>query len=155
MACEGNPGLDPQAAREAPWAHAGTRGQHIQTVQRRAPLPERLHTRSVSTYESNPPTTSEGDLRPRRRAWWYRTLRALVGSVLLLLIGRVAVLAFGDVDLERPWYAGSQDRAGLAPDAGDGARGHGPGLRSAHVRSRGAFAIHPWIAFKRSGAAKV
>ncbi|MCU0774076.1 MAG: hypothetical protein MUC74_06090, partial [Ideonella sp.] len=53
---------------------------------------------------------------PRRRAWSYRALRAVVGSVLLLLIGPLAVLAFGDVDLERPWYEGRQDRIGLAPD---------------------------------------
>ena len=44
-------------------------------------------------------------------------MRGAVGSVLLLLIGPLAVLAFGDVDLERPWYEGSQDRVGLAPDA--------------------------------------
>ncbi|MDO9357177.1 MAG: DUF3750 domain-containing protein [Solirubrobacteraceae bacterium] len=93
-------------------------------------------------------------VRPRRRAWWSRALFVLVGSVLLLLTGPLAVLAFGDVDLERHWYEGSQDRVGLAPDA---ATVHEPmvqvyGART--VRWRGAFGIHPWIAVKRSGASE-
>ena len=105
----------------------------------------------MSTSESSSSTTFDGPLRPRRRAWWYRVLRGAVGSVLLLLIGPLAVLAFGDVDLERPWYEGSQDRVGLAPDAATvhDAMVQVYGART--VRWRGAFAIHPWIAVKRRG----
>lgn len=106
----------------------------------------------MSTPESRSSATFAVALRPRRRAWWVRALRAVIGTVLLLLIGPLAVLALGDVDLERPWYAGSQDRVGLAPDpaAVHEAMVQVYGART--VRWRGAFGIHPWIAVKRSGA---
>ncbi len=71
----------------------------------------------MSTSESTPSAAFAVARRPWRRAWWYRALRAVVGSVLLLLIGPLAVLAFGDVDLERPWYEGSLGGVGLTPDA--------------------------------------
>jgi hypothetical protein len=109
---------------------------------------------ALSTSESSPPTTLKGDLRPRRRAWWHRALRALVGSVLLLLLGPLAVLGFGLVDLERPWHEGSQDRVGLAPDAATVHEAMVQVYGARTVRWRGAFAIHPWIAVKRSGASE-
>jgi hypothetical protein len=78
----------------------------------------------------------------------------VVGSVLLLLIGPLAVLAFGDVDLERPWYEGSQDRVGLAPDPATVHEAMVQVYGARTVRWRGAFGIHPWIAVKRSGASE-
>ena len=75
-----------------------------------------------------------------------------MGAVLLLLVGPLAVLAFGDVDLERPWYAGSQDRVGLAPDPATVHEAIVQVYGARTVRWRGAFGIHPWIAVKRSGA---
>jgi hypothetical protein len=78
----------------------------------------------------------------------------LVGSVLLLLVGPLAVLAFGDVDLQRPWYAGSQDRVGLAPDPATVHEAMVQVYGARTVRWRGAFGIHPWIAVKRSGASE-
>lgn len=103
---------------------------------------------------SEPPssTTVAVDSRPRRRAWWFRALRAVIGSVLLLLLGPLAVLAFGDVDLDRPWYAGSRDAVGLAPDAASVPEAMVQVYGARTVRWRGAFGIHPWIAVKRSGA---
>lgn len=77
-----------------------------------------------------------------------------MGSVLLLLIGPLAVLAFGDVDLERPWYAGRQDRVGLAPDPATVHEAMVQVYGARTVRWRGAFGIHPWIAVKRSGASE-
>lgn len=108
----------------------------------------------MSTSESSPSTTFDVSLRPRRRAWWCRALRAVVGSVLLLLIGPLAVLAFGDVDLERPWYEGSQDRVGLAPNPTTVHEAMVQVYGARAVRWRGAFGIHPWIAVKRSGASE-
>lgn len=78
----------------------------------------------------------------------------MVGSLLLLLIGPLAVLAFGDVDLERPWYEGSQDRVGLAPDPSTVHEAMVQVYGARTVRWRGAFGIHPWIAVKRSGASE-
>lgn len=109
---------------------------------------------AVSTSESSSSTTPAVALRPRRRAWWYRALRAVVGSLLLLLIGPLAVLAFGDVDLERPWYEASQDRVGLAPDPAMVHEAMVQVYGARTVRWRGAFGIHPWIAVKRSGASE-
>lgn len=78
----------------------------------------------------------------------------LLGAVLLLLTGPLAVIAFGDIDLDRPWYAASHDRVGLAPDPATvkDAVIQVYGARS--VSWRGAFGIHPWIAVKRTGASE-
>jgi hypothetical protein len=78
----------------------------------------------------------------------------VVGAVLLLLLGPLAVLAFGDVDLQRPWYEGSQDPVGLAPDAAAVHEAMVQVYGARTVRWRGAFGIHPWIAVKRSGASQ-
>lgn len=79
---------------------------------------------------------------------------AVVGAVLLLLLGPLSVLAFGDVDLDRPWSAGSRDRVGLAPDPATVHEAMVQVYGARAVRWRGAFGIHPWIAVKRSGASE-
>lgn len=106
----------------------------------------------VSASASKPATPRGVARGPRRRAWWHRALRAVVGGVLLLLMGPLAVMAFGDVDLDRPWYEGSQDSVGLAPDPATVPEAMVQVYGARAVRWRGAFGIHPWIAVKRSGA---
>ena len=86
------------------------------------------------------------------RSRWLRWPAVLSGLVLLLLLGPLAMVAFGDLDLQTPWHQTRSDSTGLAPDP---ARVTEPvvqvyGART--VRWRGAFGIHPWIAVKRSGA---
>ena len=87
--------------------------------------------------------------RLRRRLRWPLRLLALVG---LLLLGPLAVLAFGGLDLDTHWSAASRESTGQAPDPAAeraavvqvyGARAH---------RWRGAFGVHTWIATKREGA---
>jgi len=123
----------------------------VETARRRSRLNVGILA-AVRTPESRSSTNLEVSFQPKRRAWWHRALRALVGSVLLLLVGPLAVLAFGDVDLERPWYEGSQDSVGLAPDPATVHEAMVQVYGARTVRWRGAFGIHPWIAVKRSGA---
>ncbi len=104
-----------------------------------------------STQPGSSPTPATG---PRRRAGWVRALRALLAAVLLLLLGPLAVLAFGDVDLDRPWYEGRRDAVGLAPEAATVPEAMVQVYGARTVRWRGAFGIHPWIAVKRSGASQ-
>lgn len=78
----------------------------------------------------------------------------MLGSVLLLLLGPLAVLAFGEVDPDRPWYEGRRDPMGLAPDPATVQEAVVQVYGARTVRWRGAFGIHPWIAVKRSGASE-
>jgi Protein of unknown function (DUF3750) len=91
----------------------------------------------------NPPT------RSRR---WLRWPATLAGLVLLLLLGPLGVLAFGDIDLQTPWHQTLRGATGQAPQPAlvQEAVVHVYGART--VRWRGAFGIHPWIAVKRTGA---
>jgi hypothetical protein len=75
-----------------------------------------------------------------------------VAAVGLLLLGPLGVLAVGEVDARAPWWAGSRDSSGQAPDpAGEpGAVVQVYGART--VGWRGAFGVHTWIATKRDGA---
>jgi Protein of unknown function (DUF3750) len=83
--------------------------------------------------------------------WLKWPVRAMILLVVLLL-GPLGVLAFGDLDLDTDWRMASRASSGLAPDPRQepgalvqvyGARAH---------NWRGAFAIHSWIATKRRGA---
>lgn len=109
---------------------------------------------AVSTSEPASSTTFAVAARRPRRTRWFRALRVVIGAVLLLLMGPLGVMAFGDVDLDRPWYAGSQDRVGLAPDPATVHEAMVQVYGARTVRWRGAFGIHPWIAVKRSGASE-
>lgn len=76
----------------------------------------------------------------------------MAALVLMLLLGPLSVMAFGDIDLQTPWHQTRTDSTSQAPDP---ALVHDAvvqvfGART--VRWRGAFAIHPWIAVKRAGA---
>lgn len=97
-----------------------------------------------------PPVNQRHPPTVRRR--WLRWPAALAGVVLLLLMGPIGVLAFGDVDLHTPWYQARRDSTGQAPDPAveRGAIVQVYGART--VRWRGAFGIHPWIAVKRADA---
>ena len=66
---------------------------------------------------------SAGHQPGRRRQRWWRLLRwpaALLAPVMLLmlliLLGPLAVMASGEVQLDRPWYASRSDSTGQAPD---------------------------------------
>ncbi len=85
----------------------------------------------------------------RRRLRWPASL---AGMLVLLLMGPFAVLAFGDIDLQRPWYRASRDSTGQAPDPAVTREAVVQVYGARTVRWRGAFGIHPWIAVKRSGA---
>lgn len=79
---------------------------------------------------------------------------AVTVAVLLLLLGPLAVLASGGVDLNASWRTASRGSAGLAPDPAveTGAVVQVYGARA--LNWRGAFGIHPWIAVKRSGESR-
>jgi len=90
---------------------------------------------------------------PRRPGWrWLRWPLTLAATVLLLLLGPLAVLAFGDVDLQTPWHQRSSSSTGQAPDPALVREAVVQVYGARTVRWRGAFGIHPWIAVKRSGA---
>lgn len=85
--------------------------------------------------------------------WLKWPVRAIV-LVLVLLLGPLGVLAFGNLDLDTDWRVASRASSGLAPKPGEepaalvlvyGARAH---------NWRGAFGIHSWIATKRRNAAQ-
>jgi len=80
-----------------------------------------------------------------------RWVGGLAAVVALLLLGPLAVVASGHVDLGTHWRLGSRDSTGQAPDpaAEAGAVVQVYGARTVHWR--GAFGIHPWIAVKRAG----
>ncbi len=93
--------------------------------------------------------------RAERRRLWVRWLRAPVGFVLvlaLLLIGPLAVVASGTVEIGSRWRMASRDSTGQAPDPAveRGAVVQVYGART--VDWRGAFGIHSWVAVKRSDA---
>jgi hypothetical protein len=92
----------------------------------------------------------------RRLRWWPALAGAagLAGLLALLLLGPLSVMALGAVDLETPWYATRQGRTGQAPDPALEPQAVVQVYGARAVRWRGAFAIHPWIAVKREGAAE-
>jgi len=93
-------------------------------------------------------------LATRRRTSWIRWPAWLVALLLALLMGPLAVVASGRVELGTGWRAASRDSTGQAPDPAveTGAVVQVYGARTVHWR--GAFGIHSWIAVKRSGAAE-
>ncbi|RZI66131.1 MAG: DUF3750 domain-containing protein, partial [Pseudomonas sp.] len=98
-----------------------------------------------------PDLSSSPPVQKRTTRWTRWPLRFLV-LIALLLLGPIGVLAFGDLDLDTPWYQTRQESTGQAPDPAvdRGAVVQVYGARI--VRWRGAFGIHPWIAVKRAGA---
>jgi len=80
------------------------------------------------------------------------TAAVALAAVVLLLIGPLAVIAQGDVTPRGAWGWASRESSGQAPDPSveRGAVVQVYGART--VGWRGAFAIHTWIATKRSGA---
>jgi hypothetical protein len=72
--------------------------------------------------------------------------------LVVLLMGPLAVVASGRLELGSHWRLGSRDSTGQAPDPAveKGAVVQVYGART--VAWRGAFGIHSWLAVKRSGA---
>lgn len=83
---------------------------------------------------------------------WLRWPVALAGVVVLLLLGPFGVLAFGDIDLQTPWYRAGRESTGQAPDPALVREAVVQVYGARTVRWRGAFGIHPWIAVKRANA---
>jgi hypothetical protein len=90
--------------------------------------------------------------RKAKSSGWLKWLARALLLVAVLMLGPLSVLVFGDLDLETPWRNASRASSGQAPDPQQesvalimvyGARAH---------NWRGAFAIHSWIATKRSDA---
>lgn len=88
------------------------------------------------------------DPAPRRLRAFARLLAAAAVLLLLMLLGPLAVLAWGDLDLDSHWSTANRASSGQAPD---------PALeREALIQVygartynwRGAFGIHTWIAAK-------
>jgi hypothetical protein len=93
------------------------------------------------------------DGKGRRFGCFRWPVRVLV-MLMLLLLGPFGVLAFGELDLDTHWSMASRASSGQAPDPREepaalvlvyGARAY---------NWRGAFAIHSWIATKRTDAAQ-
>ena len=87
--------------------------------------------------------------------WVFRFLKwqgRLLLLILLLLLGPLAVLGLGKLDLNTHWSAASLDSSRQAPHPG----AYPPALVLVYgaraYNWRGAFAIHTWIATKRRGA---
>jgi len=86
---------------------------------------------------------------PRR---WQLWPRRLVLALMVLLLGPLSVLAFGELDLQTHWSDAGFDSAGIAPDPREQ---KAPLIQVYGARAynwRGAFGIHSWIAAKRRGA---
>ena len=88
----------------------------------------------------------------KRLRWWLRLPTALAGLAVLLLMGPLGVMAFGDIDLSTPWYRASGESTRQAPDPALVREAVVQVYGARTVRWRGAFGIHPWIAVKRTGA---
>ena len=86
------------------------------------------------------------------RARWYRWPLRLLLLLGLLLLGPIAVLAFGDLDLETHWRDADFRSVGLAPHPRDLEEAVVQVYGARAYNWRGAFGIHTWIASKRRGA---
>lgn len=72
----------------------------------------------------------------------------------IILAGPLAAIAFGMVDVTRPWYVGHREPAGLAPDPATTSEAVIQVYAARTLGWRGAFGLHTWIAAKPRGAAE-
>jgi hypothetical protein len=70
----------------------------------------------------------------------------------IILAGPLAAIAFGMVDVTRPWYVGHREPAGLAPDPATTDEAVVQVYAARTLGWRGAFGLHTWIAAKPRGA---
>ncbi len=70
----------------------------------------------------------------------------------MLLLGPVAMLVFGDLDLKTHWSATTREYTGQAPDPNDEPAALVQVYGARAYNWRGAFGIHTWIATKRQDA---
>ena len=98
------------------------------------------------------PARHHGTSRAGWRAPWARWPAWCAVILVALLMGPLAVVASGRVELGSQWRSASRDSSGQAPDPAveTGAVVQVYGARTVHWR--GAFGIHSWIVVKRSGA---
>ena len=66
----------------------------------------------------------------------------------IILAGPLAAIAFGLVDVTRPWYVGHREPAGLAPDPATTSEAVVQVYAARTLGWRGAFGLHTWIAAK-------
>jgi hypothetical protein len=85
--------------------------------------------------------------------WLKWPVRAVV-AVVVLLLGPLGVLAFGGLDLHTDWRVASHASTGLAPKPAEEPAALVQVYGARAFNWRGAFAIHTWIATKRSDAAE-
>ena len=98
------------------------------------------------------PRRSECPERARWRRWLRWPIRGLI-LLGLLLLGPLATLVLGHVDLDRHWSSASRAGTGQAPDPASEPRAVIQVYSARAFGWRGAFGVHTWIAAKRSGAA--
>ncbi|MCU0836986.1 MAG: DUF3750 domain-containing protein [Chromatiaceae bacterium] len=102
--------------------------------------------------QRGPISDTETPPSPRRGRRWLRWPTRALLVILALLIGPLAVLAFGRLDLDTHWSAASMASSGLAPAPSE----HPAALVQVYgaraYNWRGAFGIHTWIATKRPDA---
>jgi hypothetical protein len=79
-------------------------------------------------------------------------MAASLAVVALLLLGPLAVLALGQVDLDTHWSAARRDGSGLAPAPATTPEAVLQAYGARTWSWRGAFGIHTWLAAKREGA---
>ena len=89
----------------------------------------------------------------QRWTHWLRGPAWFIAVLVLLLMGPLAVVASGTVEIGSRWRMASRDSTGQAPDPAveRGAVVQVYGART--VDWRGAFGIHSWVAVKRANAA--
>jgi len=113
--------------------------------------------RSNNTLRASDSVDAPRQIRPPgpiantvRRA--IRVVKWLALAVVILLLGPLLTLAFGDVPLRGDWRTATHRATGLAPDPS----AHRDAIVQVYASRtfgwRGAFAVHTWIAAKRAGA---
>ncbi len=85
---------------------------------------------------------------------WLRWPVRVVVLVAVLLVGPLAVLAFGGLDFDTHWSAASDSGSGQSRNAANESQAVVQVFGARTYRWRGAFAIHTWIATKRAREAR-
>ena len=88
----------------------------------------------------------------RRRTRWVRGPVWFMIVLVLLLMGPLAVVASGGVEIGSRWRMANRDSTGQAPDPAVERGAVVPVYGARTVDWRGAFGIHSWVAVKRSDA---
>lgn len=99
-----------------------------------------------TTVKTRPLSKATG--RGRLSRFFGMTVVVLV----LMLLGPLSLLAFGNESDRGPWWSTKQDSSGIAPDPASEPAAVVQVYGARTLGWRGAFAIHTWIATKRANA---